>query len=81
MHSAADLVTRAGGALMIQAGTATSTRVREQSQSFNVIDIENGNVTLTVECWGATGFEPKDAEKFEYRAGRWRILEAEQPAH
>jgi 3',5'-cyclic AMP phosphodiesterase CpdA len=81
VHSAADLVTRAGGALVIQAGTATSTRVREQSQSFNVIDIENGNVTLTVECWGETGFEPKDAEKFEYREGRWRILEVEQPAH
>jgi 3',5'-cyclic AMP phosphodiesterase CpdA len=81
VHSAADLVTRAGSALVIQAGTATSTRVREQSQSFNVIDIDNGNVTLTVECWCETGFEPKDAEKFEYREGRWRILEAEQPAH
>jgi 3',5'-cyclic AMP phosphodiesterase CpdA len=81
VHSAADLVTRAGGALVIQAGTATSTRVREQSQSFNVIDIENGNVTLTVECWCETGFEPKDAQKYEYHEGRWRILEAEQPAH
>src|SRR4051812_43226326 len=81
VHSAADLVTRAGGALVIQAGTATSTRVREQSQSFNVIDIENGNVTLTVECWCETGFEPKVAQKFEYHEGRWRILEAEQPAH
>src|SRR5437660_2837779 len=39
VHSAADLVTRAGGALVIQAGTATSIRVREQNQSFNVIDI------------------------------------------
>src|SRR5438477_2212927 len=81
VHSAADLVTRAGGALVIQAGTATSTRVREQSQSFNVIDIENGNVTLTVECWCETGFQPKDAQKYEYREDRWRILEAEQPAH
>jgi 3',5'-cyclic AMP phosphodiesterase CpdA len=79
--SAADLVTRAGGALVIQAGTATSTRVRDQSQSFNVIDVENGSVTLTVECWCETGFKPKDAEKFEYREGRWRILEAEEPAH
>jgi 3',5'-cyclic AMP phosphodiesterase CpdA len=81
VHSAADLVTRAGGALVIQAGTATSTRVREQAQSFNVIDIENGNVTLTVECWCETGFAPKDAQKFGYREGRWRILEAEEPAH
>ena len=37
-----DLVTRAGGALVVQAGTATSTRVREQDQSFNTIDIDNG---------------------------------------
>ncbi|MEO8455493.1 MAG: metallophosphoesterase [Sphingomicrobium sp.] len=81
VHSAADLVTRAGGALVIQAGTATSTRVREQSQSFNVIDIEAGNVTLTVECWCGTGFEPRDAQKFAVHEGRWRILEAEQPAH
>src|SRR5205085_6317064 len=64
VHSASDLVTRAGGALVIQAGTATSTRLRDQSQSFNVIDIDNGNVRLTVECWCETGFEPKDAEKF-----------------
>jgi 3',5'-cyclic AMP phosphodiesterase CpdA len=81
VHSAADLVTRAGGALVIQAGTATSTRVRGQSQSFNVIDIEAGNVTLTVECWCDTGFEPKDSQKFAFHEGRWRILEAEQPAH
>ncbi len=81
VHSAADLVTRAGGALVIQAGTATSTRVREQSQSFNVIDIENRDVTLTVECWCETGFEPSDAQKFGCREGRWRILEAEATAH
>src|SRR3954468_14950961 len=39
-HHASDLVTRAGGALVIQAGTATSTRLREQDQSFNVIEVE-----------------------------------------
>ena len=81
VHSAADLVTRAGGALVIQAGTATSIRVREQNQSFNVIDIEDGDVTLTVECWCETHFEPKDAQKYEYHDGKWRILPAEEPAH
>src|SRR4051794_27460548 len=80
VHSASDLVTRAGGALVIQAGTATSTRVREQNQSFNVIDLEDGDVTVTVECWCETHFEPKDAQKYEYHDGKWRILPAEEPA-
>jgi 3',5'-cyclic AMP phosphodiesterase CpdA len=81
VHQAADLVTRAGGALVIQAGTATSTRLREQNQSFNVIDIADKEVTLTVECWSGTVFKPKDAQRYQNHDGRWRILKAEETAH
>lgn len=80
-YSAADLVTRAGGALVIQAGTATSTRVRDQNQSFNVIDVDDGSITLTVECWSGDAFGPGDAQRYEYHDGHWRILKAEEPAH
>ena len=73
-------MTRAGGALVIQAGTATSTRVREQEQSFNVIHIDDGCVTLTVECWSDNGFSPSDTQKYEHQEGRWRILKAEEAA-
>jgi 3',5'-cyclic AMP phosphodiesterase CpdA len=80
-HHASDLVTRAGGALIVQAGTATSTRVREQEQSFNTIDIADACVTITVNGWEDDDFRASDAQKYEWQEGRWRILPAPEPAH
>jgi 3',5'-cyclic AMP phosphodiesterase CpdA len=80
-QDASDLVTRAGGILVVQAGTATSTRVREQEQSFNVIDIDDGLVAVTVHGWDGSAFRARDAQPYKYREGRWQILKAEEPAH
>jgi 3',5'-cyclic AMP phosphodiesterase CpdA len=80
-HSASDLVTRAGGALVVQAGTATSTRVREQEQSFNTIDVADASVTITVNIWKDGAFRPLDAERYAWEDGRWRIASAEEAAH
>lgn len=80
-HDVSALVTRSGGTLVIQAGTATSTRVREQEQSFNVIDIDSGRVTVAVNAWTGEAFEAADAQPYEYQDGKWRILEAKEPAH
>lgn len=85
IHSARDLVTRAGPALVIQAGTATSTRVREQKQSFNRIDIDGGSVTVTVESWAGSQFAAHDAQRYQRQNDHWRIAGADQcldqPAH
>jgi 3',5'-cyclic AMP phosphodiesterase CpdA len=80
-QDAGDLVTRAGGALVIQAGTATSTRVREQEQSFNTVDIGDGAVTITVNAWKDDDFRPSDAQRYQWQEGRWRAGKSAEPAH
>jgi 3',5'-cyclic AMP phosphodiesterase CpdA len=80
-QDASDFVTRAGGVLVVQAGTATSTRVREQEQSFNVIDLDDGLLTVTIHAWTGSAFEAADAQPYKLRDGHWQILKAEQPAH
>ena len=85
VHSARDLVTRAGSALVIQAGTATSTRVREQSQSFNRIEIDGDRVIVTVESWDGSAFVPQAAQRYERADDHWLLAGAEkkldEPAH
>lgn len=82
IHSARDLVTRAGPALVIQAGTATSTRLRDQDQSFNRIDIDGHSVTVTVEVWKNDGFMAQDSQRYEREGDHWRVAErAGEPAH
>ncbi len=85
VHSARDLVTRAGPALVVQAGTATSTRVREQEQSFNRIEIAGREVTVVVESWNGSDFVAQDAQPYRREDDRWRIDGADkrldEPAH
>jgi len=81
VQDASALVTRAGGVLVVQAGTATSTRVREQEQSFNTIDIANGQVTVTVNAWKSDRFEPTDPRRYEWHDGTWVLRESADAHH
>ena len=80
-QDASELVTRAGGVLVVQAGTATSTRVREQEQSFNTIDISDAWVTITVNAWNGKDFRAKDARRYQWQDGKWLLRAAPEPAH
>jgi len=79
-QDASDLVTRAGGVLVVQAGTATSTRVREQEQSFNTIDIADGSATITVHAWNGEEFKGKDSSRYQWADGKWLLRKAPEPA-
>ena len=79
-HHARDLVTDAGRALVIQAGTATSTRLRDEEQSFNLIGVGDGEMTVAVQAWDGTGYASRDAERFVRRSAHWETATGEQLA-
>jgi 3',5'-cyclic AMP phosphodiesterase CpdA len=72
-RSARDMVDTGGPELVIQAGTATSTRLRgDERQSFNWIETNGPDqVALTVLTWSGSGFEPATAASFTYDGERW----------
>jgi 3',5'-cyclic AMP phosphodiesterase CpdA len=79
-HNARDLATMTGSALVIQAGTATSVRLRDEEQSFNRIDLDGEDVLLTVQTWdtsgGADGFVSGDSQRFRRDGDHWRLADA-----
>jgi len=72
-HHASDLITRAGSALVIQAGTATSTRLRDEEQSFNLIEVALDDVTITIQAWDGNGFASRDAQRYRRVEERWQL--------
>ncbi len=72
-HHAPDLVTRAGSALVIQAGTATSTRLRDEEQSFNLVETAPNDVTITVQEWDGSGYASRDSQRYRRADDRWTL--------
>jgi 3',5'-cyclic AMP phosphodiesterase CpdA len=79
-HNAEELVTGAGQALVIQAGTATSTRLRDEEQSFNLLEVGDAEVTVAVQAWDGTGYASRDAQSFVRRGEHWETATGEQLA-
>jgi len=79
-HHAKDLVTDAGPALVIQAGTATSTRLRDEEQSFNLLEVGDAEVTVAVQAWDGAGYASRDAQRFVRRGEHWETATGEQLA-
>lgn len=73
VNDASSLVTGAGKALVIQAGTATSTRTRDELQSFNRIEIDGSGVRVTIQRWDGSQFVSGDSQLFERHDQQWEF--------
>jgi 3',5'-cyclic AMP phosphodiesterase CpdA len=76
----AELVENAGPALVVQAGTATSTRLRGgEQQSFNWIEASKDGIVLQVHAWEEAAFRGGQEARWSYDGKTWQRA-AVQPA-
>jgi 3',5'-cyclic AMP phosphodiesterase CpdA len=77
-EEASEHVETMGSTLVVQAGTAASTRVRGgEPQSFNWIEAFPDGIELTVETWHGDGFRPGPPVRFAHKDQSWRVVEGE----
>ena len=76
--SAASMAENLGSALVIQAGTATSTRLRNaEPQSFNWLHVERReHVSLQVIAWDGTSFGDGAQAIFDFDGSEWTATNA-----
>lgn len=69
-------------ALVVQAGTATSTRGRGESNSFNVIRVKHPHIHIERRVWQPEGgvFRPSNSETFKHTPDGWSRLSDEVAA-
>jgi 3',5'-cyclic AMP phosphodiesterase CpdA len=77
VNDATKLVKGAGKSLVIQAGTATSTRTRDEMQSFNRIEIDETGCRVTIIRWDGTAFVTGDSQWFERHGDQWELAGGE----
>ncbi len=80
-----DYLDRRRSMLIVQAGTAISTRLRGGPNSFNLIDIDADRIETTPWFWRGGGFEAGRPARFAFDGAQWRAaahaeqIEAERP--
>ena len=56
------------------------TRLRDEEQSFNLIETAPDAVKVAVQAWDGCGFASRDATRFVRREGHWATAQGEELA-
>lgn len=78
-HTATRYRLEGHSALVVQAGTATSTRERGERNSFNVLRIARPRVSVERWVFDGSAFRPEAVEHFERRAAGWERISPKKP--
>lgn len=80
-QAARKMVERSGGALVIQAGTATSTRLRNaEPQSFNWLHVRRHNeIEVQVIVWDGAGFQRASHVDYRHDGQDWQSHDVDDP--
>ncbi|MEO7741724.1 MAG: metallophosphoesterase family protein [Usitatibacter sp.] len=62
-------------ALVVQAGTATSSRTRESPNSFNVLRLSGAHIEITQHAWTGAAFLPGPVLAFDHDSRGWHHSE------
>jgi 3',5'-cyclic AMP phosphodiesterase CpdA len=57
--------------LVVQAGTATSHRTKDERNSFNMIETEEGFVRVSIRTWNGAAFEEERVEVYREDGNHW----------
>ncbi len=81
-ESARKMAERAGSAIVIQAGTATSTRLRNaEPQSFNWLHVaRHDRFALQVIAWDGASFQDGDEVHFDFDGSEWHSNACRPPS-
>jgi 3',5'-cyclic AMP phosphodiesterase CpdA len=72
----ADPVQQARAMLCVMAGSATSTRLRAEANSYNRISLQNDACRIDVRAWTGSGFGTVRVDEFIRRVGHWSRSES-----
>ena len=81
-HTAMRYKIEGHSALVVSAGTATSTRHRGEANSFNVVRISHQHISVERQVWqpNANAFAPTSAENFKFTSEGWTPVPDEAAA-